>query len=62
MIILTVWLLNVSMTLSAPSLVSNIISAMTVGTAVIILHRIILPPTGAIALSISAAVVPGAKF
>lgn len=49
------------MTLSAPSLLSNVISAVT-GFAAVMMHLMIGPPIGTIALSISAAVVPGAKF
>lgn len=58
----TFWLLKVSTTLSAPSFVSNTISAMTFGFSAMITQLITSPPMGAIALSISAAVVPGARF
>lgn len=58
----TVWLLNVSMTLSAPSLLSKTISAMTIGCDLSKRQLWTIPPMGVIALSISAAVVPGAKF
>jgi hypothetical protein len=50
------------MTELAPSLVSKTISAITLGLVATMVHSRILPPTGVIALSISAAVVPGAKF
>jgi hypothetical protein len=46
----------------APSLFSNTISAITFGLVATTMHLMILPPIGAIALSMSAAVVPGAKF
>lgn len=58
----TVLLLNVSMTLSPPSRETNTISAMRKGFVLTILQLTISPPTGVMALSISAAVVPGAKF
>lgn len=55
-------LLNVAITFSAPILSTKTISAMTVGDDVITLQLVISPPTGIIADSISAAVVPGAKL
>jgi hypothetical protein len=55
-------LLKVDTTLSAPSLDSKIISAMTLGLSVIMRQLRHTPPIGVIALSISSAVVPGAKF
>lgn len=58
----TFWLLNVSTTLSAPSLVSNTNSAMTFGCSAMMTQLMTTPPTGVIALSMSAAVVPGARF
>jgi hypothetical protein len=58
----TFWLLNVSTTLSAPSFVSKISSAMTLGRSAIIRQLKTTPPTGVIALSMSAAVVPTARF
>lgn len=54
--------LNVSMTLSAPAFSTKLISAMTVGFAATSLQEFIGPPTPNITCSISAAVVPGAKF
>jgi hypothetical protein len=54
--------LKVSITLSAPSLLSKTISAITIGFVLTIRQLLINPPTGVIALSMSAAVVPGAKF
>lgn len=59
---LTVLLLNVSMTLSPPSLDANTISIIKNGCVLTTLQLIISPPTGVIALSTSAGVVPGAKF
>lgn len=59
---LTNWLLNLSMTRSAPSLVWNSISAITIGCVLMIRHLLTSPPTGVIALSRSPAVVPGARF
>jgi hypothetical protein len=59
---LTVWLLKVAMTLSAPSLVSKTISAMTRGCVLTRRHDTTGPLCGVMALSMSAAVVPGAKF
>lgn len=50
------------MTRSAPSFVSNSISAIVIGCVLRIRHLLTKPPTGSIALSMSAAVVPGAKF
>ena len=50
------------MILSAPSLLSNTISAMTIGLDFSSRQLLTTPPTGVIAFSISAAVVPGAKF
>lgn len=61
-LVLTVLLLNVSMTFSPPSLDANAISTMMNGCVLTISQPTISPPTGVIALSISAAVVPGAKF
>jgi hypothetical protein len=61
-LLLTFWLLKVDTTLSAPSLDSKIISAMTLGLSVIMRQLRHTPPIGVIALSISSAVVPGAKF
>lgn len=61
-IVHTFWLLKVSTTLSAPSFVSKIISAITFGRSAIKRHPKTTPPIGVIALSISAAVVPIAKF
>lgn len=58
----TFWLLKVAMTLSAPSLVANVSSTMTVGDAVNILQPSVSPPWGARTASISEAVVPGAKL
>lgn len=58
----TVWLLNVSMTLSPPSRLSNTISAIMMGCVLTSRHEMTRPPTGVTALSMSAAVVPGAKF
>lgn len=58
----TVWLLKVAMTLSAPSLLSKTISAMTIGCCFSTRQLVTMPPTGVMALSMSAAVVPGAKF
>lgn len=58
----TFWLLNVSTTLSAPSLVSKISSAMTLGRSAIRRQFNTAPPTGVRALSMSAVVVPAAKF
>lgn len=60
--VLTVWLWKVSMTQLAPSLFSKTISAITFGLVATTMHLTILPPIGDIALSMSAAVVPGAKF
>lgn len=59
---LTFWLLNVSTTLSAPSFVSKTSSAMTLGLSEMIRQFNTFPPTGVMALSISAAVVPRARF
>lgn len=59
---LTVCLSNVAITLSAPSLLSNTISAITIGLCFMIRQLSIRPPMGVMAFSISAAVVPGAKF
>lgn len=55
-------MLNVSTTLSAPSFVSKIISAITFGRSVINRQDITTPPTGVIALSISAKEVPCDRF
>ena len=54
--------LKVSMTLSPPSLEANTISTTMKGCVLMILHCSIGPPIGVMALSTSAAVVPGAKF
>jgi hypothetical protein len=59
---LTLLLLNVSMTLSASPTFVKPISAMTVGCAAMSLQNCSSPPTLLITLSISAAVVPGAKL
>ena len=61
-IVRTFWLLNVAMTFSAPSLVANVSSTMTVGDAVSILQPSVSPPWGARTASMSEAVVPGAKL
>ena len=58
----TVWLLKVSITFWAPSLLSNTISAITIGRCLMMRQLSMMPPTGVMALSMSAAVVPGAKF
>lgn len=50
------------MTRSPPSLETNDISTIMMGWVLMILQPTISPPTGVMALSISAAVVPGAKF
>lgn len=50
------------MTFSPPSLDANAISTTMNGCVLTISQLTISPPTGVIALSISAAVVPGAKF
>lgn len=55
-------LLNVSMTLSPPSLDANTISTIIKGCVLTTSQLTISPPTGVMALSTSAAVVPGAKF
>lgn len=54
--------LNCSITLSAPAASTNTISAITVGLAATSRQLTSSPPTLFITLSISAAVVPGAKF
>lgn len=54
--------LNVSITFSAPARSTNIISAITVGCEATSLQFVMSPPTLCITLSMSAAVVPGAKF
>lgn len=59
---LTLLLLNVSMTLSASPASEKPISAMTVGCAAISLQNCSSPLTLRITLSMSAAVVPGAKL
>lgn len=51
-----------AMMLSAPSLLSTTISAITIGLAFSIRQLVTTPPTGVMAFSMSAAVVPGAKF
>lgn len=55
-------LLNLAITASAPSLLSNTISAITIGVVFNNRQLVTSPPYGVMALSISAAVVPGAKF
>lgn len=55
-------LLNVSITLSPPSLDANTISIISSGCDLTTRHETISPPTGVMALSTSAGVVPGAKF
>lgn len=59
---LTVFSLKVSMTLSAPSLDAKTISTMMNGFVFTMRQSSISPPIGVMALSTSAAVVPGAKF
>lgn len=59
---LTLWLLKVSTTLSAPSFVSKMSSAITFGCSEIKRQDITTPPTGVMALSMSAAEVPGERF
>lgn len=59
---LTLLLLKVSMTLSASPASVKPISAMTVGVAATSLQNCRSPPTLRITLSMSAAVVPGAKL
>jgi hypothetical protein len=59
---LTLWLLKVSMTVSAAVTSAKPISAMTVGLAEMSLQYSRSPPTLRITLSMSAAVVPGAKL
>jgi hypothetical protein len=59
---LTLLLLKVSITLSASPAFVKAISAMTVGCAAISLQNCKSPPTLRITLSMSAAVVPGAKL
>jgi hypothetical protein len=59
---LTFWLLNVAITFSAPSLLTNCSSTMTVGLEDKSLHPSVSPPIGLMTASISAAVVPGAKL
>lgn len=58
----TVFPLNASITLSPASLDPNTISASMIGLVFTTRQTSISPPTGVITLSISAAVVPGAKF
>lgn len=55
-------LLNVSITRSPPSRDTNSISTRINGLVLTIRQLAISPPTGVMALSMSAAVVPGAKF
>jgi hypothetical protein len=59
---LTLWLLKVSITVSAALTSAKPISAMTVGLAAMSLQYRRSPPTLRITLSMSAAVVPGAKL
>jgi len=59
---LTLWLLNVSITVSAALTSAKPISAMTVGLEAMSLQYRRSPPTLRITLSMSAAVVPGAKL
>ena len=59
---LTLWLLKVSITVSAALTSAKPISAMTVGLAAMSLQYSRSPPTLRITLSMSAAVVPGAKL
>ena len=58
----TVFPLNAAITLSPASLDPNTISANIIGLVFTTRQTSISPPTGVITLSISAAVVPGAKF
>lgn len=58
----TVLSLKVSMTRSPPSRDVNAISTIMMGFDLTIRQLTISPPTGVMALSMSAAVVPGAKF
>ncbi len=48
--------------MSAPSLLSKTISASTIGCCFTSQQLVTIPPIGVMALSMSAAVVPGAKF
>lgn len=58
----TFLLLNVLITVSAPDFSTKVISAMTVGVVATRRHSVICPPTSSMTLSMSAAVVPGAKL